>query len=80
VGGFPQPQRGPRKELITTTTATADLSLPVDEDTVTESVKAVAPLGALMMDAVPLCTPAVRGVQRGPAYGRAHGVRTRVTD
>ncbi len=65
---------------MTTTTTTADLFLPVGEDTVAGSVKAVAPLGALTMDAVPMCTPAVRGVERGPAHRRRHGVRTTVTD
>ncbi len=66
---------------MTTTTTTTDLFLPVGEDTVAGSVKAVAPLGALMMmDAVPRCTPAVRGVERGPAHRRRHGVRTTVTD
>jgi hypothetical protein len=64
--------------MITTTT-TADPFLPVGEDTVAGSVKAVAPLGALL-DAVPMCTPAGRGVERGPAYRRHHAVRTTVTD
>ena len=61
-----------------TTTATAD-PLPVGEDAVARSVEAVAPLGALT-DAVPLCTPAVRGVERDPAHRRLRGARTRVTD
>jgi len=65
--------------MITTTT-TADPFLPGGEDTVVGSVKAVAPLGALLMDAVPMCTPAVRGVERGPAHRRLHGVRATVTD
>jgi hypothetical protein len=65
--------------MITTTT-TADHFLPVDEDTVAGSVKAVAPLGALLMDAVPLCTPALRGVERGPAHRRLYGARATVTD
>jgi hypothetical protein len=63
-----------------TTTATADHFLPVDEDTVARSVRAVAPLGALLMDAVPLCTPALRGVERGPALRRRDEVRKTVTD
>ncbi len=65
--------------MITTTT-TADLLLPVGEDTVVESVEAVAPLGAQLMDAVPMCTPAVRGVERGPARRRLHGGRATVTE
>ena len=68
------------EELMVTTTTTADLFLPVGEDTVAGSVNAVASLGALLMDAVPMCTLAGRGVVRGPAHRRQHRVRTTVTD
>lgn len=65
---------------MTTTTTTADPFLPVSEDTVVESVDAVAPLGALLMHAVPMCTPVGRGVERGSAHRPRDGVRTTVTD
>jgi len=64
---------------MTTKTATAD-PFPGGEDTVAQGVKAVASLGALMVDAVPMCTPAVRGVERGPAHRRHHAVRMTVKD
>ena len=68
------------EELMITTTATADLFLPVGEDTVAGSVKAVAPLGALLLDAVPMGTPVGPGVERGPGHHWRHEVRTTVRD
>ena len=68
------------EELMVTTTTTADLFLQVGEDTVAGSVNAVAPLGALLKDAVPMCTLAGRGVESGPAHRRQHRMRTTLTD
>lgn len=78
---------------MTMTTATLGRS-PAVEDAVAEVWPAVretglhvtthashtaAPLGA-RQDAVPLCTPAMRGVERGPAHWLAQGERVTVTD
>lgn len=65
--------------MITTTTTDGPF-LPVGEDTVAGSVKAVAPLGALLMETVPMCTSVGRGVERGPAHHRRHKGRVTVTD